>query len=125
MWLQAALVFLGGGIGALARFGVEHLHWFDNNKYYYTLGINLTGCLLIGVVWSLLHYYNASRYWDCLLVIGFFGGYTTFSAFSLDAILLMQHGMWLRAFIYIALTFIGGLGCCAISYFLMQKILKG
>lgn len=73
MWLDIILVWLGGGFGALTRFGVEHLHIFDDDKYYYTVGINLTGCLTIGILWALFIHFNVPRIWYLFLITGFLG----------------------------------------------------
>lgn len=118
------LVFIGGGFGALSRFGVQHLGIFDDDKYYYTVGINITGCLVIGVLWAFFEHWNVSRDWQLLCLVGFLGGYTTYSAFTLDAMQLVQKGMWLQAAFYVGITVIGGLGGCALGLFLTEKFLK-
>ena len=68
------IVGLGGAIGAMSRFGVEHLGIFDDNKYYYTVGINITGCVTIGILWALLHYWNAVKSWYLFMLTGMLGG---------------------------------------------------
>lgn len=118
------IVGLGGAIGAMSRFGVEHLGIFDDNKYYYTVGINITGCVTIGILWALLHYWNADRSWYLFLLTGMLGGYTTYSAFTLDAMMLVQNGMIWRALFYVAVTVVGGLGGCALGLFGTERLLK-
>lgn len=124
VWLDILLVWLGGSFGALTRFGVQHLHIFDDDKYYYTIGINLTGCLTIGILWALFTHFNVARLWYLFLITGFLGGYTTYSAFTLDAILLFQNGRWLTMIFYILITVFGGLGGCALGFFATEKLLK-
>ena len=119
-----AVVAAGGAIGCMSRYGVEHIGIFDNDKYYYTVAINITGCIIIGVLWALLHYWNADRMWYLFLLTGLLGGYTTYSAFTLDAIELVQQGRAMQALFYIAITFIGGLGGCAIGLFGTEHLLK-
>lgn len=123
-FFQCLLVFIGGGFGALSRFGVQHLGIFDDDKYYYTVGINITGCLTIGILWALFQHWKVDYNWHLLCLVGFLGGYTTYSAFTLDAMQLVQNGMWLRAAFYIGVTLIGGLGGCALGLFLTEKLLK-
>lgn len=118
------LVFIGGGFGALSRFGVQHIGIFDDDKYYYTVAINISGCMTIGILWAFFEHWNVSRDWYLLLLTGFLGGYTTYSAFTLDAMQLVQAGMWGRALFYISITIVGGLGGCALGLFLTEKLLK-
>lgn len=119
-----ALVGLGGAIGAMSRYGVSQIGIFDEDPYYYTVVINISGCIIIGVLWALLIHNHAPEYWYLLLLSGVLGGYTTYSAFTLDAMKLIQDGLWERALFYIALTMIGGLGGCALGLFLTEKLLR-
>ena len=119
-----AVVAAGGAIGCMSRYGVEHIGIFDNDKYYYTVAINITGCIIIGVLWALLHHWNADRMWSLFLLTGLLGGYTTYSAFTLDAMELVQQGRAMQALFYIAITFIGGLGGCALGLFGTEHLLK-
>lgn len=119
-----AVVAAGGAIGFMSRYGVEHIGIFDNDKYYYTVAINITGCIIIGVLWALLHHWNADRMWYLFLLTGLLGGYTTYSAFTLDAMELVQQGRAMQALFYIAITFIGGLGGCALGLFGTEHLLK-
>lgn len=122
--INCLCVAAGGAIGALSRYGVEQLGVFDDNKYYYTVIINVTGCFLMGVLWALLQYLNADIRWSLFLLTGVLGGYTTYSAFTLDAMQLVQSGMIDKFFFYVGITLVGGIGSCAIGLFGMEKILK-
>jgi CrcB protein len=118
------LVFAGGGLGAVCRYGVQHLHIFAINKYHATMTANLTGCFIIGVLWALLSHWQTDRVWYLFLVTGILGGYTTFSSFSLDAITMFQSGYSLRALLYVLMSVIGGLVFCAIGIALTQRMFK-
>lgn len=118
------IVGLGGAMGAMSRFGVRHLGIFDNNPYYYTVAVNISGCLIIGILGALFLYYNVSARWNYFVIAGFLGGYTTYSAFALDAIELVNQNMWKDFFIYIGITFIGGLAICALGFFGVNRLLK-
>ena len=122
--LNIVLVFLGGGVGALSRYGITNLGILDHNKYIYTVFINLTGCMIIGILWALFNHWNLSRNWYLFAITGLLGGYTTYSAFSLDAMLLVQNGEWLKTLLYVAITVVGGLGFCALGLFLTERLLK-
>ena len=118
------LVFLGGGMGALSRYGVQNLGIFDEDKYYYTVAINISGCLTIGILWAFFQHYNVPKALYLCALTGFLGGYTTYSAFTLDAMQLVQDGYWWKAAFYIGITVVGGLGGCALGLFLTERILK-
>lgn len=122
--MEMFLTALGGVVGVLCRYAMTHLGWFDENKYYYTVAINLTGCFIIGVIWSLFRHYDVSRLAYFFVITGALGGYTTFSSFSLDAIQLIEAKMELRALWYISITLIGGLGACALGLTGTDKLLR-
>lgn len=117
-------VALGGALGALSRFGVENLPIFEHNRYYFTVGINLSGCFVIGVLWALFHYLGMPRWVYLLTLTGFLGGYTTYSSFTLDAMERLQAGRIDEMVYYILITVFGGLGGCALGLFGTEKLLK-
>lgn len=118
------VVALGGALGALSRYGVEHLGIFDNDKYYYTVAINITGCIVIGMLWALFNHYGVGRIWYLFVLTGFLGGYTTYSAFTLDAVELWQYGRHWLTLVYVAITLVGGLGGCAFGLWSGSRIIK-
>jgi fluoride exporter len=99
------LVFLGGGIGAALRHGVNRaaLVLFGESFPFGTLLVNVTGSLLLGVVAGLfLEKGGASQELRLFLTTGILGGFTTFSAFSLDAALMWQRGDYATLSAYLA-----------------------
>src|SRR5664279_1124097 len=89
------VVFLGGGIGAALRHGVNLAiaRLLGTAFPYGTLMINITGSFIMGVVAADFAFKgDASQHWRLFLTTGILGGYTTFSAFSLDAVLLYERG---------------------------------
>lgn len=122
--IDCLLVILGGGFGALSRFGVEQLPWLEHNKYYYTVAINVSGCFIIGTLWALFQHWDAPRWLSLLCLTGFLGGYTTYSAFTLDAMQRIQEGRIMEFVIYVTVTLVGGLGGCALGLFGTEKLLK-
>lgn len=99
------LVFVGGGIGAALRHGVNRaaLAFFGPSFPIGTLFVNVAGSLLLGVLAGLfLQKADASQELRLFLTTGILGGFTTFSAFSLDAALMWQHGGYATLSAYLA-----------------------
>jgi CrcB protein len=88
-------VFIGGGLGAALRHGVNRasLAWLGPAFPYGTLFVNVAGGLMMGVLAELfLVKGGGSQEFRLFLTTGLLGGFTTFSAFSLDAALMWQRG---------------------------------
>ena len=89
------LVFIGGGLGASLRHAVNVgcARACGLNFPYGTFVINITGALVMGLIACYLACKGeASQPWRLFVMTGILGGYTTFSAFSLDAVLLYERG---------------------------------
>jgi fluoride exporter len=89
------IVFLGGGIGAALRHGINLAvaRMLGTAFPYGTLMINITGSFIMGLVAAYFAFKgDASQHWRLFLTTGILGGYTTFSAFSLDVALLYDRG---------------------------------
>ncbi len=89
------LVFLGGGIGSTLRhvINMASMRAFGTGFPYHTFIINITGSTVMGLVAGYLAFKGeASQPWRLFLMTGVLGGYTTFSAFSLDAAMLYERG---------------------------------
>ena len=99
------LVFSGGGLGALCRFAATSIigHSFGTKFPWGTMVVNIAGSLAMGLVIAWLARRSAGD-GDLRLLIatGFLGGFTTFSAFSLDAVSLYERGAISAAAGYIA-----------------------
>lgn len=106
------LVGLGGGLGSMARYLCQK--WFT---IYYpssfpwgTFAVNITGCLLIGIFWGLtFKSFATAETWKLFLMTGLCGGFTTFSAFTLEGVGLLKEEKHLLFFSYIAGSVILGL----------------
>jgi fluoride exporter len=120
------IVFIGGGLGAALRHGVNLLsaRLFGTAFPWHTLIENVTGSLVMGLL-AAYFAFNAdpsSQHWRLFLTTGILGGYTTFSAFSLDAVLLYERGETALAALYVLASValaIGGLvaGLAMVRYF--------
>jgi CrcB protein len=99
-----AIVFLGGGLGAALRHGINlgAARWLGPAFPFGTLIINVSGSLLMGLIAGYFAFRgDASQHWRLFLTTGILGGYTTFSAFSLDAALLYERGEVSLAAVYV------------------------
>ena len=89
------IVFLGGGLGAALRHGVNltSARLLGTAFPYATMFENITGSLVMGLLAGYFAFKgDASQTWRLFLTTGILGGYTTFSAFSLDTALLYERG---------------------------------
>ena len=98
------IVFVGGGLGAAIRHGcnIAGLKLLGPAFPYATMFINVSGSLIMGLAaaWLALKG-DASQGWRLFLATGVLGGYTTFSAYSLDAALLYERGQLGLAAVYV------------------------
>ena len=78
--MGALLVFVGGGVGAVLRYGVGKLL----PGAVATMAVNIIGCFLMGILAAWLMGREQGESWRLLLGVGLLGGFTTFSAFALD-----------------------------------------
>lgn len=98
------LVGLGGAIGSILRYlsGWFASKYFQGSFPLSTLLINVLGSLLIGIfIGVLAKYYSENHPLKFLLIIGFCGGFTTFSSFAVENYNLLQNGNQFSAYIYI------------------------
>lgn len=104
------LVGLGGAFGAMGRFGIGQLimRLGLTGGPYATLAVNIVGSFIMGLVIALLarHTPDWSHSARLLVATGFCGGFTTFSAFSLDFISLYERGQTMSALLYVGLSVI-------------------
>ncbi len=98
------LAALGGALGSSCRYlvGVWALRFFGPGYPWGTFIVNIVGSFLIGIFAETIALkFNASAEMRVLAVTGFLGGFTTFSAFSLDAVYLFERGANVTALIYV------------------------
>ncbi|MEX1035614.1 MAG: fluoride efflux transporter CrcB [Sneathiella sp.] len=119
-------VAIGGALGACARYGVAQvmLRQFGSGFPYGTLFVNILGCFLMGVLIEIIALrWSPSPELRVLLVTGFLGGFTTFSAFSLDVALLIEKGETLSAAGYILMSVVLSIAGLFAGLHLMRAVL--
>lgn len=98
-------VAIGGALGALSRYSfvLIAVTLVDNRLPWATFGVNVVGSFCIGIAAVLIgNRVIEGEFWRLLLVVGFLGSFTTFSAFSLETLLLLQQGNYNIAMAYAA-----------------------
>ena len=93
--IRYLLVLIGGGAGAVARYVAESaiMTWFGGRFPLGTFVINVTGSFLIGFLMTILtERFHLDPNWRLLLVVGFLGGYTTFSGFEWETYTAVRAG---------------------------------
>ena len=122
-WAQIVAVAAGAAAGALLRWRAGL--WISASWAGFPLGtllVNCVGGLLIGV--ALAWFERApNELLRLLLVTGFLGGLTTFSAFSVESLLLLQRGQWGLAAVHSLTHVLGALGCAAAGFRAAQSAL--
>ncbi len=106
------LVGLGGGAGSILRYLCQR--WFaevySHSFPWGTFAVNITGCFLIGVFWGLtFKTFDSNEHWKLFLMTGICGGFTTFSAFTLEGIGLIREQKLGLFFLYVAGSVVAGL----------------
>ncbi len=125
MLLNFLAVGLGGALGAMGRFGVSQIFTkiLHLSGFWATLSVNIVGSFLMGVlaVWLFGHEAQGAHPHSFFLLTGLLGGFTTFSAFSLDAMLLAENGRLGMAFAYVVLSVVVAL----VFLFLGMALMRG
>lgn len=86
-----------------------------------TLAVNLLGCFIIGVFFTLFSRYNLTSHpWCLLLTTGLCGGFTTFSTFANESIQMLQNGHLASFLIYVSMSVIAGIGLTALGYWIAK-----
>ena len=119
---SSGLIFLGGGLGAVARYWVGQLVAQRAGAVFPwgTLAVNVSGSFVIGLFMVVFLRSNWDANWRLFFAVGLLGGYTTFSSFSWEALGLLQSGSYALASAYAALSVGLGLGACYLGMVLAR-----
>jgi len=116
-------VMLGGALGSGLRYGVWLLLADESNRFpWATFMVNLTGSVGIGLLAALFARgtLDENGWVKLLLVTGMLGGFTTFSAFSVDTLRLLQAGQYGMASLYVLLSVVVCVGGCALGWWVLR-----
>lgn len=106
------IVFLGGGLGAALRHGVNlaAARLLGTSFPWGTLTVNVVGSLVMGLMAAWFAFEGSpSQHWRLFLTTGMLGGFTTFSTFSLDTAVLYERGQLGLAAVYVVVSVAAGL----------------
>jgi CrcB protein len=119
MMKQLLYIGIGGASGSIIRYLLQR-HFNVAQFPYGTLLVNLTGCFAIGLLAALLLKNGMNEPLKALLITGFCGGFTTFSAFTMEGNNFLVEGKWLLFILYTTISVAGGLFFTFLGYKLFQ-----
>jgi CrcB protein len=121
--LQLLLIFLGGGLGSLARYwlSLTITRNLETNFHFGTLAVNILGSFLIGI-FLVISERNSIGLMRPLLVTGFCGGFTTFSTFAYENYKLIQAGDYLSTTAYTGMSLFWGVAATALGVALTRML---
>ena len=119
------VVFVGAGIGGSIRHGMNIwvAHVLGTHFPWHTFIINILGSLVMGLVagWFIEH--GDDGHLRLFLATGILGGFTTFSAYSLDAVLLWERNEHLLAALYVGGSVVGAIGALMLALWIVRTLL--
>lgn len=120
--LNLLLIFIGGGVGSLARYGISK--WMNppvGGFPWGTLTANALACLVLGIMAVLISQKSGiSKELQAMVLIGFCGGFSTFSTFSMETLRMIQNGQWIMAISYVTVSLIS----CLLVLAIVANLLK-
>ncbi len=118
-----ALVCVGSAIGALARAGIEALYAATPPDFpWATLGINIGGALVMGLLsWAVLYLAGTPSWTRPLIGIGVLGGFTTYSTVAVESVQMLAAGRALGAISYVVVSFVGGVAAVRLGHVAMHR----
>lgn len=110
--IKYLLIFGFGGLGSLTRYGISS--WLGNTQQGFPVGTllaNIGSCAIFGVFLAATHRYAPiSSAYRFAVLTGFCGGFSTFSTFSAETLVLLEQGQWAMAALYVLSSLVLGIG---------------
>lgn len=113
--MQVVAVAIGGAAGSVLRYGIQK--WWNASFPLGTFAVNILGCFLVGCLWT-MSVKGLNENARLLLMVGFCGGFTTFSAFSQEGVQMLMAERWAVFSLYT----IGSVAIGLLATFLGYKI---
>ena len=112
------LVGIGSGIGGICRYLISVSMCHTHGSFPWgTFAVNIVGCLLIGILWGLTsRFQHLAPAFSLLLMVGFCGGFTTFSTFSKEGLVMLQNNNYALFAFYILGSVALGIAAVALGY---------
>lgn len=123
--LYTLSIAIGGALGAVSRYWAMHYiaQVFPGRFPWGTFAVNALGSLLIGIFYVLVaEKITLTEQWRAIVLVGYLGAFTTFSTFSLDALLLIQDGHIIQATLYVFASVVICILAAGIGLGLMRAI---
>ncbi|MBR7126881.1 MAG: fluoride efflux transporter CrcB [Prevotella sp.] len=116
------IVGIGSGIGGICRYLISLFLCQARNGFPWgTFTVNTAGCLLIGILWGLTsRFLHLSPSFSLFLMVGFCGGFTTFSTFSKEGLTLLQANNYILFSLYVIGSLGLGIMAVALGYFITK-----
>jgi CrcB protein len=117
------IVGIGSFIGGALRFLISTLfkQFCTQGFPWGTLLVNLMGCFIFGAIFALFSKYSSTSHpWCLLLTTGLCGGFTTFSTFAYESVLMLQQGNLSGFISYVATSLIAGISLFALGYWIFK-----
>jgi fluoride exporter len=123
--VKLLLIAVGGAVGSVGRYLLSGFANRISNAIHFpvgTLTVNLIGSFIIGLLWGWFEHNDFSSPMRSLLFVGILGGFTTFSAFSLETLILFRDGHIKIALLNVILNNVVGIGLAFLGYALTRQL---
>jgi len=117
--MTTLLVAVGGLIGVMGRYGLTRLTIHHESLLWMTAAINISGSFILGLLTASAWFSRDMREG---LGVGVLGGFTTFSTFSVQAVMDVDAGEPRRAALYVAVSVVGGIAAAVAGYALGRRL---